>query len=146
MRLFILELPLYLWIVLALVAVAAIALFAWACWRNIKRPNQDKTGKMLLCLVFLLSFITAQAMEGDGSYFNPYRIASTSDWNAIASSVNAGQNTYYQKCFRLEADITVDMSNGGQMMGNDNHAFRGSFDGVVYDALGKVIRKYHLNR
>lgn len=71
MRLFILELPLYLWIVLALVAVAAIALFAWACWRNIKRPNQDKTGKMLLCLVFLLSFITAHAMEGDGSYFNP---------------------------------------------------------------------------
>ena len=129
MTLHLLQLPLYLWIILGLLAVVAIVLFAVACWRIIKRPNQGKTNKLALCLLLMLTSVSAKAMEGDGSYFNPYRIAGINDWNTVATAVNSGLTTYTCKYFRLEADITVNASSD-HMMGTEEHPFRGVFDGV----------------
>ena len=86
MRLVLLQLPLYLWVVFGLAAVVVIVLFGVACVRIIKRSDRDKTDKVAVFLLLMLSSVTAQAMEGDGSFFNPYRIASVSDWNTVAAA------------------------------------------------------------
>ena len=48
----------------------------------------------------------ASAWNGSGSSGDPYLIASTADWNTLASNVANG-NTYSNTYFKLTADITV---------------------------------------
>ena len=48
----------------------------------------------------------ASAWSGSGSSGDPYLIASTADWNTLASNVANG-NTYSNTYFKLTADITV---------------------------------------
>ncbi len=65
----------------------------------------------------------ASAWNGSGSSGDPYLIASTADWNTLASNVANG-NTYSNTYFKLTADITVTtMVNG---------TFSGTFDGAGY--------------
>ncbi len=54
----------------------------------------------------LLMVQGASAWNGSGSSGNPYLIASTADWNTLASNVANG-NTYSNTYFKLTADITV---------------------------------------
>ena len=61
--------------------------------------------------------------SGDGSSSDPYKIASASDWNTLATNVNAGNN-YSGKNFKLTANITVN-----EMVGTDSNRFSGTFDG-----------------
>ena len=61
--------------------------------------------------------------SGDGSSSDPYQIASVSDWNTLATNVNAG-TSYSGKIFKLTANITV-----SEMVGTDANRFSGTFDG-----------------
>lgn len=67
----------------------------------------------------------AWALSGSGTLSDPYRIASASDWNELATNVNNG-TTYSGKYLCLTADISVTNT----MVGNsEEHSFRGTFDG-----------------
>ena len=59
--------------------------------------------------------ITASAFSGSGTSDNPYLITSTEDWNALADSVNSGNN-YSGKYFKLTNNISV-----STMIGKNNH-------------------------
>ena len=79
--------------------------------------------KLLTLLAVLVCAANMWAWSGDGSSGNPYLIASESDWNALATNVNAG-NSYSGKYFQLTADITV-----SEMVGTDANRFSGIFIG-----------------
>ena len=76
----------------------------------------------------LLLIMVAQgawALSGGGTLSDPYRIASASDWNELATNVNNG-TTYSGMYLCLTADISVTNT----MVGNsEEHSFRGTFDG-----------------
>ena len=61
---------------------------------------------LFLVTTMLLMVQGASAWSGSGSSGNPYLIASTADWNTLASNVANG-NTYSNTYFKLTADITV---------------------------------------
>ena len=82
----------------------------------------------ILILFALLVFapkVWAQFSGGDGTQANPYRIASSVDWNTLASNVNAG-NTYSGVYFK----VTDVISPASSMIGNsEENSFQGIFDG-----------------
>ena len=61
---------------------------------------------LFLVTTMLLMVQGASAWSGSGSSGDPYLIASTADWNTLASNVANG-NTYSNTYFKLTADITV---------------------------------------
>ena len=61
---------------------------------------------LFLVTTMLLMVQGASAWNGSGSSGDPYLIASTADWNTLASNVANG-NTYSNTYFKLTADITV---------------------------------------
>ena len=79
--------------------------------------------KLLTLFAAVVCAANMWAWSGDGSNGNPYLIASTDDWNALATNVNAG-NSYSGKYFQLTADITV-----SEMVGTDANRFSGIFNG-----------------
>ena len=77
--------------------------------------------------------IMPQVITGEGTEQSPYIIASTEDWNKIATNItyfNSTFNGYQGKYIRLDADINV-----SQIMGTmtaestQGNAFQGTFDG-----------------
>ena len=74
---------------------------------------------LLLVAVFTTTGAWAQSSStfggGDGSAQNPYIIKTAEHWNQFASDVNGG-NTYSDKYFLLDADITITTMVGA---GND---------------------------
>ena len=77
--------------------------------------------------------IMPQVITGEGTEQSPYIIASTEDWNKIATNItyfNSTFNGYQGKFIRLDADINV-----SQIMGTmtaestQGNAFQGTFDG-----------------
>lgn len=62
--------------------------------------------------------------EGDGSEQNPWLIQSDADLTSLAESVIGGK-TYVGEFFRVDGDGL----NAVTAIGNDNHAFYGTFDG-----------------
>ena len=78
-----------------------------------------------MALLLIMVAQGAWALSGSGTLSDPYRIASASDWNALATNVNNG-TTYSGKYLCLTADISVTNT----MVGNsEEHSFRGTFDG-----------------
>lgn len=78
---------------------------------------------LFLVTTMLLMVQGASAWSGSGSSGAPYLIASTADWNTLASNVANG-NTYSNTYFKLTADITVTT-----MAGTSSKPFQGTFDG-----------------
>ena len=69
-----------------------------------------------------------------------YIITSTDGLDLLAQKVNAGSD-YYQKFFKLDADITYDgAENNFTPIGTASHVFRGTFDGN-----GKTISGLNIN-
>lgn len=66
--------------------------------------------------------------QGNGTYSNPYRIASGEHLAYLADMVNAGVNNYQGQYFLLDNDISL--SNHDWIpIGDANHSFKGYFDG-----------------
>lgn len=82
-----------------------------------------KQFKLFTLFMALACATNVWAWSGDGSSSDPYQIASASDWNTLATNVNAG-NSYSGKIFKLTANITV-----SEMVGTDANRFSGTFDG-----------------
>ena len=78
---------------------------------------------LLVCLL-LASVQTLLAWSGVGTPDDPYQIATTADWQELASQVAAGES-FSGKTFRLTADVDAD----GTSVGTDDHPFAGIFDG-----------------
>jgi len=69
--------------------------------------NYMKMRRLLFLVTTMLLMVQgASAWNGSGSSGDPYLIASTADWNTLASNVANG-NTYSNTYFKLTADITV---------------------------------------
>ncbi len=89
--------------------------------RRICLPNS-------LSLLFVLLFVVSQNVfgwDGKGTSTDPYLIATSADWQQLATDVNGGTD-YRGKVFRLTQDVDA----GGVMVGTDaSHAFSGTFDG-----------------
>lgn len=66
--------------------------------------------------------------DGEGTQVSPYVIASTGDWDGLASNVAQGE-TYSGKFFQLAANISVSRM-VGSTEDNAFKAFQGSFDGA----------------
>ena len=78
-----------------------------------------------MALLLIMVAQGAWALSGGGTLSDPYRIASASDWNELATNVNNG-TTYSGMYLCLTADISVTNT----MVGNsEEHSFRGTFDG-----------------
>ena len=105
---------------------------------------RNKSTRIVLFLLLILSYASARAnefpLEGNGDERYPYLIQSIDDWNYVATEVEDG-NSFYNKCFRLTADITVDISHGDRMIGNYNISmpFCGQFDGVGHTLTFKYL-------
>lgn len=85
-----------------------------------------KIKKFLFVIITMLLMVQgASAWSGSGSSGNPYLIASTADWNTLASNVASGTN-YSGKYFKLTADITVTTIVGSY---SGTKTFNGTFDG-----------------
>ena len=67
----------------------------------------------------------ALPMDGDGTPDNPYVLLHTDHWRIMGNNVVNETSNYPTACYRLDADITVT----NQIIGNDSHPFRGTFDG-----------------
>ena len=80
---------------------------------------------LFLVTTMLLMVQGASAWNGSGSSGDPYLIASTADWNTLASNVANG-NTYSNTYFKLTADITVTTMVGSY---SGTKTFNGTFDG-----------------
>ncbi len=99
----------------------------------------------LLCAVVQVAW--AQFGGGDGSAKNPYIISTTAHWNQFATDVNGG-NTYSDKYFLLNADISVTATVGTGTTGNNAKTFNGTFDGgghtliFSYDGSGDDIAPF----
>ena len=81
--------------------------------------NQDiEVQQIEFTFQFLANF------SGSGTENDPYIIASTSDWDQLASSVSSGAN-YAGKYFRQTENISVTT-----MVGNSSYKFSGTYDGA----------------
>lgn len=80
---------------------------------------------LFLVTTMFLMVQGASAWNGSGSSGAPYLIASTADWNTLASNVANG-NTYSNTYFKLTADITVTTMVGSY---SGTKTFNGTFDG-----------------
>ncbi len=107
-----------------------------------KNLHQNAKAPMIALILFnLFAFsMIAQAQfgGGTGAYHNPYIIATTDHWLALADSVNSG-NDYIDKYFRLDNDLDFSGINfnpigGAWLDGNDTY-FRGTFDGDNHHIL-----------
>lgn len=76
-------------------------------------------------------------MAGTGDVSEPYVISSAAQLKLLASRVNGG-NTYSDKSFKLNANITFDKneSNNFTPIGDEGKAFSGTFDGQGYTISG----------
>lgn len=61
----------------------------------------------------------------EGSIENPYKIASSADWEAIAAKVNAGDGNIHIK-------QTADLSGITTVIGTEENPFKGTYDGQGY--------------
>lgn len=61
----------------------------------------------------------------EGSIENPYKIASSADWEAIAAKVNAGDGDIHIK-------QTADLSGITTVIGTEENPFKGTYDGQGY--------------
>ena len=73
--------------------------------------------------------VMPQVITGEGTEQSPFIIASTEDWNKLATNItyfNTTFNGYQGKYIRLDADISVT-----EMVGtvDETNAFKGTFDG-----------------
>lgn len=66
----------------------------------------------------------SRELAGEGTEASPYLIKSAADWESLAMNVSKG-NTFSNKFFRLDADISTSVKVG---KGEANH-FDGTFDG-----------------
>ena len=71
---------------------------------------------LFLVTTMLLMVQGASAWSGSGSSGDPYLIASTADWNTLATSTDEYSDTF----FKLTADITVTTMR--------TKTFKGTFD------------------
>ena len=103
-----------------------------------------KTSIISLAATLLLaaSFSSTSAqelnLEGDGSEDTPYLIESTDDLDALAASVNNG-NDYSEKYFQLEKDLNYE-NKSYTPIGTEDSPFEGNFDGN-----GNTIRNITIN-
>ena len=82
----------------------------------------------LLSMTVLRAWADSTFGGGDGSVKNPYIINTAAHWNQFASDVNGG-NTYSDKYFLLDVDITVTTMVGAGSTGKNAKPFSGTFDG-----------------
>ena len=97
------------------------------------RTNRNMRKRLCLMLVLLsMTILRAWADStfggGDGSVKNPYIINTAAHWDQLASDVNGG-NSYSDKYFLLDADISVTATVGTGTTGNNAKTFNGTFDG-----------------
>ena len=97
------------------------------------RTNRNMRKRLCLMLVLLsMTILRAWADStfggGDGSVKNPYIINTAAHWDQLATDVNGG-NTYSDKYFLLDADISVTATVGTGTTGNNAKTFNGTFDG-----------------
>ena len=87
-----------------------------------------KTRLSLLVCLLLASVQTILAWSGDGTTDNPYLIATTADWQALAQQVADGES-FSGKTFRMTADIDAQGTSVGTLAGTEERRFSGTFDG-----------------
>ena len=86
-----------------------------------------KKNRFLLLILAIVAFgPTAWAWSGNGTIDDPYLIADASDWNTLATNVNAGIN-YSGEYFKLMANISITTMVGDG--GTNDRCFSGIFDG-----------------
>lgn len=76
--------------------------------------------------------------EGEGTLQNPYLIGSADNLNTLMTLINEGNKDYeYQTAYyKQTADIDASSITSGLAIGNDEHPFKGTYDGN-----GKTISK-----
>ena len=101
----------------------------------------------ILILIALLVFAPKAWAQwnGSGTEADPYQISSTTDWNALASNVNNG-NDYSGKFFKLMNNIAYDYTgaaneNNYTAIGDLYNDFNGHFDGNNKTVSGVRIYK-----
>ncbi len=106
------------------------------------KTKSTRRKTLILAVLFaLLAPVAAQAQFGGGTgrFWDPYIIATTDQWLALADSVNSG-NDYIDKYFRLDNDLDfegiIDFNPiGGAWLDGDYTYFRGTFDGDNHHVL-----------
>ncbi|MBO4801078.1 MAG: hypothetical protein J5545_04350 [Bacteroidaceae bacterium] len=68
------------------------------------------------------------AAGNDGSEDRPYIISNKEGWDALAYAVNRGED-FYQKYFKLSPDFDNSATPVTLMVGNADHAFKGTIEG-----------------
>lgn len=102
--------------------------------------------KSLLTLSVLLATASVQAQTfggGDGSSQSPYLISTKAHLTELATAVGDG-NTFENKCFRLENNLTYTSSESFPMIGYTGKVTPKKFNGT-FDGNGKTISGGTLN-
>ena len=84
------------------------------------------------------SGVSTQALEGDGTAENPYKIATAADLKEFRDKVNGGATT---ACAKLTADITLDKSETWTPIGSSKNKYNGTFDGQGYTISGLNVNE-----
>ena len=91
--------------------------------------------------------IMPQVITGEGTEQSPYIIASTEDWNKIATNItyfNSTFNGYQGKFIRLDADINVTQIMGTMTAeSTQGNAFQGTFDGNNHSITATISDTEH---
>ena len=83
------------------------------------------TGKGSYSGTKVISFEVRRPIQGSGTAADPYLIGSDLDWKTFADWINKENSTYYNKHYKLTADINVTSTVGTSI----NNYFGGTFDG-----------------
>lgn len=83
------------------------------------------TGKGSYSGTKVISFEVRRPIQGSGTAADPYLIGSDLDWKTFADWINKENSTYFNKHYKLTADINVTSTVGTSI----NNYFGGTFDG-----------------
>jgi hypothetical protein len=92
---------------------------------------------------------TAQFSGGNGTENNPYIITTAQQLAQLATFVNAGNEAYYDKHYKLGNDIDLSAYQSGMgwtPIGTNNNGFYGSFDGDGKKIIGLYINAPDIDR
>ncbi|MCL2039798.1 MAG: T9SS type A sorting domain-containing protein [Bacteroidetes bacterium] len=97
----------------------------------------QKINLTILFFIILSNYILIQAWDGSGTQANPYQIKTKADLEALADSVNNGNNWSRNKHFKLMNDITDSVRNGigSNISSSGVRTFKGTFDGQGYTII-----------